>query len=377
MALVFNFLLLCLTSAGFGQASTTPMDSPSQLLRSVEKAWVAHDLAALGNCYSDEALLIILPNGAVVSGKQNTMNGIKSVWENVMTHRFTDVSCDVTGDLAWFWATIRDERQDGARTVSQWIMLAVQREGQWRMCFGMPALILPRVFVEDVLPGAGQNAGVERSDAVIEYNGELVSRAHSLARRTVATAQAPQVDLTVLRNGHSIRLHPQGGRLGLKLREAWVAAPDTVYQRELISHPAVRLVRTGFTDLMEGNMDRVKATLSPHGFLMPMPTDNECRGRTRLCSASNLDELLPEYRRTLAEAFKEMDVGSIRVADVHMVTAGKVAVVGAKLFAKRRDTGQEVAMPAAIDVFVEQDGEWSLAASLPLGMEIVPASGGM
>jgi ketosteroid isomerase-like protein len=128
-----------------------------QLLRAVEKAWDAHDLAALGSCCNDDALMSILPDGEVVSGKQNAIKGVGQMWGTVRHRRFTDVSCDVTGDLAWFWAAVGDERQDGSRTDSQWFMLAVQREGQWRMSFGMPALILPRVFVEEVLPGTAQD----------------------------------------------------------------------------------------------------------------------------------------------------------------------------------------------------------------------------
>lgn len=71
------------------------------------------------------------------------------------------------------------------------------------------------VFVEDVrLDGPAEKAGIQRSDVIVEFDGELVRSARQFARLVQETAPGRTVKAVVVRDGQrkDIQIAPESGR---------------------------------------------------------------------------------------------------------------------------------------------------------------------
>ena len=379
LAVVIAGFVIGLSGGALAQPATQATEAEGgvqTLLDRAEQAWEKHDLDALGAIYSDEAFLAIVAppdrrEGAVVADKAGTLAGIAEMWKKnpPTSHRFTQRDIDVRGDLAWLRLTVADRWPDQPERLSRVMALAVRRGETWKMCFAMPLLSRPVVLVTKVQPGsAAESAGLKAGDVIASYAGQKIARPAELARLVESHASDPpdqKLALVARRGGDEIRCEVVPGDLGILGEDRLLPLELALLVDDDQPHPVKELVGSELAAVKVGDADRLVALFCEKGFFSAKP------GRSKPADLFNRETVRTELAESLKQRGRELDLSTAHCEGLRLIVAGPLALgSGHVVAAKLGDKKTTLAYSSPLEVYVQQNDEWSVAAILPWPMEI-------
>lgn len=363
--------------SGSAASRADDVEDLHKLLDGVENAWDRQDLDALGECYTDEGMLVIVdpqtrPEGAVVTTKPQALAAIAKVWERhqLRSHRFVERDIDVKGDVAWLRLTIADRfRGRDYRTVRV-LAVVLRREGRWKMCFGMPLFVRPVVVVTAVDPDslAGQ-AGIEVGDVVCAHAGQKIGDWRALEDTVESRADDAadtRLPIAVQRGYDRHWLEVAPGPLGVRLEDRLLPTEGAVLIGPDRPHPIKKLIREQIDAVRAEDVERFCECLYPRGFLALWNLDPQ-EGTHTVVTHANLRQVVTD---SLQEGREEFDYASASAQGIRLVVNGDVALASWRFeLAKRGEDAGRMSVPTHLQAYVRQDGKWWLAAELPARIE--------
>lgn len=369
-----------LTCAAAWAADVDPAEAVHQMLDRMEQAWEKRDLDALDASLSDAAMLQIvsLPGrseGPLILDKAKLLDGLRQlVAGQIEWHRYVERDVQVAGDLAFLRVSIADKFRGRQYQVTKVGLMAVQEAGQWKICFGMPLLVRPAVFVADVLKDSqAQRAGLQPGDRVTRYADREVASSHALTGLVNAHAGAAKdrkIPLVVRRGADELRFDMEPGQLGLALTDRLLPTGDAALVGSDAPHPVKERVSESARAVAGGDIDLALKRVCPSGFLAVAPGGG---GKpTRLIPQSQVRDLYAEGSQQFRNAF---DPSTMQLKDMRVIVDRDVALFACRVEVKKKDPpGEMASLPSSLEVYVKQNGQWWFAAALPGGVELGPPS---
>jgi carboxyl-terminal processing protease len=358
MVVLFFFVF-----AGFGD----PIQEVNQLLDRVEKAYDAHDALALADQYNPDGFLVIVqrPQGALVLNRQQALTGIPQVWGQIASHRFVRRDIFPMGDLALMRVLIADRYTDGRNQTSEFLNVAVHREGVWKMCFGVEMFVRPVVLVTGFAgDSSAQKAGVQVGDIVTTYQEQEIQTVEQLQAMIQSTQPGDKVTLSVLRGDQPNRFEAAGGMLGIQCEQRLLPNDNAVLIGEDQKHPIFALMQEELSGFVTGDVQRACGMMHPTHFLAMIPRPGQgCLLVTKETVPTVYQEMIPLFRQ-------QCDLTTAKYLNMQVIEHGDLAIASNRFEADRRDPpGGKVSYPSQLEVFIRQQNQWYLTAILPVRAE--------
>lgn len=357
-------LLFFFVFTGFGD----PIQEVNQLLDRVEKAYEVHDAQALADQYSPEGLLVIMqrPQGVLVLNRQEALAGIPQVWGQIESHRFVSRDIMPLGDLALMRVQIADRCTDGRNQTTDFLMIAVQRESTWKMCFGMELFVRPVVMVTGFTgDSSAQKAGVQVGDIVTAYKGQEVETVEQLQAMTQSTQPAEKVTLSVLGGNQPGRFEVAGGVLGIQCEQRLLPQGNAVLIGEDQEHPIQNLMQEELSGFVTGDIQRACGMMHPTHFLAMIPRPGQG------CLLVMKETVQTVYQDMISLFRQQVDLTTAKYSNRRIIEHGDLAVASNLFEADQRNPpGGKISYPSMLEVFIRQQNQWYLTAILPVRAEL-------
>lgn len=373
----------CLAGANNLSAQTTTAASADlplltaevgQFLDADEKAHRDRDIKALGELY-DDALLNVFDwpgqKDATVLNKKDALECIERAWKNPNLHikavQYLSREIHVTGDLALISAiqSVVSEGKPEERT--SYLLIAVKREKGWKACLCMSPMFRLMLLVTKVFPDSrAEEAGLKVGDALLAYEGTNIVNVAELRFLADQNKNAPKrkkLSITVLRDGKEMKLPILPGQLGAEFSARLVPAGEAKLLPAGQPHPVKELFERVTKAVNQDRKYEVGfASMNPNGFIGISPGSP-----TQIFTAARMREILPAR---MEQADKQIDLAATQIRDLQVICGTNVAILGGSSTVKLRKDGSTMSSPTGLQIFVQKNGTWYLAAGLGFSIEL-------
>jgi ketosteroid isomerase-like protein len=349
---LFSLLLMfVLVFSAFGD----PIQEVNQLLDRVEKAYETHDAQLLADQYNPDGFLVIVqrPQEVMVFNRQEALTLIPQAWVQIESHRFVGRDIAPLGDLALMRVQIADRFTDGRNLTTEYLMIAVQREGIWKMCFGVELFVRPVVLVTGFIQdSSAQKAGVQAGDLVTAYGGQEIESVEQLQGMTSSTQPTAKVTLSVLRSNQPLRLEVAGGVLGIQCEQRLLPKDNAALIGEEQKHPIFALMQEELSGFVTGDVPRACGMMHPTHFLAMLPRP----GQDSLLVTKETVQTV--YQEMISLFRQQCDLTTAKYLNMQVIEHGDAAVASNWFEADRRNPpGEKASYPSMLGVFIRQQNQ--------------------
>ena len=374
LSIVLFVSLFVVTAGVQAQDQTDAARGVHALLDRYEQAFGERNDEQYASCFCDELLVVIDPpqsGNAQAADKKTFLESMKNYWEklNPVSRRIEQRDIQIRFGIAWIRASVVTRFENRPEFRAAVVMAAVERDGQWKICLGLPAMIRSIVLVTDIKPDSqAERLGIHRGAVILRYAGEAVISTlflDGLLKRHEADGAQAQIELVIEQDGKEKALVVQPGMLGVSLDNRIMPAEGAQLFDHPDSHPLRAMTRDINMALARDDLQKFYDALSEPAFLAIEP--KPATGIVILHDRKSIHQILPKQLSQMQEKY---DMASFRVDREQVIQQGDVAIVTSRMSIRPKDSTQPLLeQPSVLEVYVLQGQAWRLATLLPMRLE--------